>query len=347
MLPRRKTDAQAKPQSVLNVVLAVKRTHGRAGYSMMVSTSQLALVLNGAKRAYIMEHGPESLAPDRKEPYNPGVMAAVRGLALGTRIAGYSLDWTAVIFVVCWGAINLTREAGFRKAEVTVTDGAAFGLCSLSFASISWRIGGILYAAPTVAALNSLAEGDAVCVKPNVAKNDQHGEAYSSHPIWIPFVESVFSAATSLRDIELLFVVSPTARATTPLFPTSLRERAPLTGALLDKVHSALFTAALGPEKAKCFSVHSGRIELACRLLGAGAPPGLIQALVRWKSAESLAVYARINPDDYMKWIRRAAAADPSSVQSHNLPTIDWDLSALNAAGVAGAALTETMANRQ
>ena len=48
-----------------------------------------------------------------------------------------------------------------------------------------------------------------------------------------------------------------------------------------------------------------------------------------------------------MKWIRRAAAADPSSVQSHNLPTIDWDLSALNAAGIAGATLSETMANMQ
>jgi hypothetical protein len=278
-----------------------------------------------AKREYVARHGPEALLPERKEPYNDRVLAAVRNVAPGTAIAGRRLDWAADFFVAFWAALNLTRAAGMRKAEVTVATAADFSAATLSYASLVWRIKGVLIAAPTTEDIRRLTVGDAVAVKPGPSKADQHGEKFGSNPIWIPFGVDAYNAAKGLADLELLFRPRPQDRARTPLFSTSRAGREPLTAKQFDATHSALFVAALGREEAQHYSGHSGRIELACRLLAAGASPGLIQKLVRWRSAEALDAYARINPDEYTGWLQRAADADPSSVQARHLPTIDWD----------------------
>ncbi|KAJ1450563.1 hypothetical protein M885DRAFT_500005 [Pelagophyceae sp. CCMP2097] len=171
----------------------------------------------------------------------------------------------------------------------------------------------------------SEADAVAVAVKPGPSKAGQFGDLFGSMPIWLPFNDNIFNAANNLRNLELLHAVHPANRATTPLFPTSRAGRAPLTATQFDATHSALFIAALGRDEAAHFSGHSGRIELACRLLAAGAPPSIIQKLARWRSVESLDAHARINPDDYTDRLRRAATADPASVQARHLPTIDWD----------------------
>jgi hypothetical protein len=51
-----------------------------------------------------------------------------------------------------------------------------------------------------------------------------------------------------------------------------------------------------GEAKAALYSFHSFRIGFARSLLAEGCPPATIQALARWRSAESLAIYARTNP---------------------------------------------------
>ncbi|KAJ1447676.1 hypothetical protein M885DRAFT_575567, partial [Pelagophyceae sp. CCMP2097] len=230
MRPRRKTDAQAKPASVMAVVSAVRRRHKRLGHTM-ASTTQLGTALVGAKRAFVLRHGPEALQPERKEPYSQRVLAAVRGVKAGTAIAGRVLYWSDSYFIAWWAAVMLTREAGFRKAEVTVTAGDEFGPAALSYASIVWRIAGKLFAAPTAAQLMQLSEADAVAVKPGPSKADQFGDLFGSMPIWLPFNDNIFNAANNLRNLELLHwhAVHPANRATTPLFPTSRAGRAPLT----------------------------------------------------------------------------------------------------------------------
>jgi len=71
------------------------------------------------------------------------------------------------------------------------------------------------------------------------------------------------------------------------------------------------------------YSWHSFRIGLACSLLAMGASPDLIQAMCRWKSKESLIIYARLNAEEYGRWVMKAQAASISSVQTRNLPQVD------------------------
>ena len=48
----------------------------------------------------------------------------------------------------------------------------------------------------------------------------------------------------------------------------------------------------------------------------------MIQALVRWRTAASLKIYARINPRDYAARVRRMSQTDVDSTISAHLPSI-------------------------
>ena len=79
----------------------------------------------------------------------------------------------------------------------------------------------------------------------------------------------------------------------------------------------------MSKSEASRYSWHSFRIGLACALLAKGARPELTQALCRWKSPESLVIYARLNAEAYGDWVLSALSARISSVQTANLPPID------------------------
>ncbi len=58
-------------------------------------------------------------------------------------------------------------------------------------------------------------------------------------------------------------------------------------------------------------------------LLVAGASYDTIQARVRWRSVESVLIYARLNPSNYTGWVSRAMLQSASSTMTKNLPVID------------------------
>jgi hypothetical protein len=332
MKPRSNASPEARPASARQVIDSVRREHRRCGHSLVKST-QVSLAVDGLKRLYIRRHGPESLQPARMEPYNDSVIAAVLNLPAGALVAGRTLDWSCFFFTNWLAALALTRWCGFRKAEVAHAPNSdaedplsAFEPTNngLKFSSVVWRLRGVIYSVPPRQLLSDLQAGDAAGVSPSVAKNDQFKEVWGQFVIWLPFGSELGNAARQLRDLELLSRVPAAERARTPLLRADrTRPQEALTQAQFDTVHAALFQLALGPTRAKRYSGHSGRIELACRLLAAGASTEIIQALVRWRSAAAVRIYARMNDSAYMSWLQRAAAADVSSVQAANLPVID------------------------
>jgi len=72
-------------------------------------------------------------------------------------------------------------------------------------------------------------------------------------------------------------------------------------------------------------SFHSFRIGFACSLLAANCPYDMIQALARWRSDKSVAIYARLNPDDYASWVAKALRQQTTSSTTARLPVIDAD----------------------
>ena len=96
----------------------------------------------------------------------------------------------------------------------------------------------------------------------------------------------------------------------------------PLRHSTVDTFLEHLLRLHFGADAVK-YSFHSFRIGFACALLAAGCDPFTIQALARWRSVESLRIYARMNPDVYAGWITKAYAQRASSTSTANLPTID------------------------
>jgi len=71
---------------------------------------------------------------------------------------------------------------------------------------------------------------------------------------------------------------------------------------------------------ADLYSWHSFRIGLACSLRAAGAPDWVILALCRWRSSNSIPVYARINYAASAQWIDDAGRQQVGAIQVPNLP---------------------------
>ena len=64
------------------------------------------------------------------------------------------------------------------------------------------------------------------------------------------------------------------------------------------------------------------RVAVPARL-AAGCDVYTIQALARWRSPESIRIYARMNPDVYASWVTRSLQQRASSTSTANLPVID------------------------
>ena len=112
-------------------------------------------------------------------------------------------------------------------------------------------------------------------------------------------------------------------RAATPLISPDGTQ--PFKGAALAALFGHMLRHVVGPTKAKAYSFHSFRVFLACSLLASGATAPQIMALCRWQTEESLAIYARLNPDVYSNLLERSLRADISSVSTANLPTFSGE----------------------
>ena len=98
---------------------------------------------------------------------------------------------------------------------------------------------------------------------------------------------------------------------------------APASAGVASSVAASAEAAALGDERASKRSFHSCRVFAACCHKAHGEDDSVIQALCRWRSPESLRIYARINPRDYAARVRRMSSTTVDSTLAANLPTLD------------------------
>ena len=323
--PRSKADSEAKPDSFFNHLVSIRRFHRRCHRVIMVRPLSMAQILRSQVATYVKNNGWEALLPKRKEPISNAILVRLLEVEAGTMLGRTRLDWDSILFVNLSGMMCTTASGGFRKAEVTLPAGEVFDNLRLSRASLRWLIRGIMRLAPSVAELQALALGDYAVLVPPPSKADQFGVYFGSRPLWLPFVAGcVRNAAAALARIEIRMPVEPEARASTPLFVMDARFT-PFSASKADTLLKHLLEAIMSIEESMRYSWHSFRIGLACSLLAMGAPPALIQAMCRWKSAESLVIYARMNAESYGGWVIKASSALLSSVQTNNLPVIDDD----------------------
>jgi hypothetical protein len=329
MKPRRKADAAAKPQSALAILSSVRRMHAlRSPPTYMVKAPAISACLKSMLTDFVEEHGPEALMPHRKEPIANTLMNQILSVSNNTRLTARTrLDWGSLEYIGLKAAMCTAKQAGFRKAEATVkTQKTRVTQQKARRCGIRWRINGVTTADPSREQLESLREGDCAILTPPPSKADRFGLVWGMSPIYLPFRNTLSNAAKALRDMEIAMPCHGADRTTTFMFTTNA-EGAPLTESFATTSLTSLLTAVGGETLAGRHSFHSFRIALACELLASGASEATIQALCRWKSADSLRIYARLNPEDYITWIMHAASADATSVRIQSLPAIDEDRS--------------------
>jgi len=189
-----------------------------------------------------------------------------------------------------------------------------------------WRIDGTVHADPTPEQLLSIVPlRDGALLVPPRSKTDPVGLFFSPHPIHLTFNPAdPANAFSRLRNIELQFPLRGSSRKRHALF-FSDAALTPLTHYILDKYLALFLRLYLPAGEATVRSFHSFRIGLACCLRAARCPDAVIQALCRWRSPASLAIYACLNPSERAHYISAAMQVSAASVSTANLPDLDTD----------------------
>lgn len=191
--------------------------------------------------------------------------------------------------------------------------------------SLLWEIDGVLVVDPTPEMLQNLVPlRDKAVIKPPRSKADQDGTKFGAHPIYQIYNPSdAANAAAWLQRLELRYPRHGVQRRPTPLFFSEARSFTPMSHSTVDTYLNHLLRLNVPAAEVDNYSFHSLRIGFACALLAAGCPYDMIQALARWRSAESVKIYPRLNPSDYANWVSKALVQTTTSRTTARLPVID------------------------
>ena len=317
--------ALAKPGTLMGYLYAVKRhhnLHGRRFEAFLL----VKPVLRSITSQYAQRFGPEALLPVRSEPFSGPVIrrlleASNDNLALALRDFPV-LRHDSWFYHSVRGAIATSWRGGHRKGELVLKHDETFDNSHLSWASLFFIIKGIIHRYPSLQLLASMSVGDYVGLLPGPCKNDPWGIYFGAHPVYYSFnPNDPTSSGVLLRDMARVCRPESSRLRSTPLFTTDPTFR-PMRHRHLEVVLFSLLRVFLSASEVTKYSWHSFRIGLACSLLAAGASDAIIMALCRWRSVSSLRIYARLNADDYTRFIDDASELNLTSVQGPNLTAI-------------------------
>jgi hypothetical protein len=322
--PRAKASPAAKPQSLFNNLLAVRRVHQRLNIEFRVCKGA-GLTLKAQIRRFVLENGPEALMPARKEPLDANSLRRILRVEPGTRIGRRLLDWNNYFFISYKAMLCTGLAAAFRKAELCLPDGATFALGQLSMASVSWVIRGVSVSSTARDRLANLTVGDFCVIKPPICKNDPFALHFGTKPIWLPVNDDPINAARAIAAMVLADETPTHCPERTPLFRTSSGAGDAIRHGEADATFRDLIAAAFTSADPSRWSLHSLRIGAACALLAARASHALIQAVCRWRSTKSVDIYARLGPTDYARFVRTIEQQSVDAVTTQRVHEIRLD----------------------
>ena len=313
------------PASALAVLRGIRRLHIDRGITPVPLTLATRR-LKGLMRSYAEWIGPENCLPARKAPLNRKIILAILGVPTGSPILnkGEKWAWDTAYGISCRALVHTLAQTGFRKAEVALPAGTKHGKMHISFANLTWRIGGQETASPSSIQLHGLRRGDFAVIRPPPSKPDPLSLHWGNSLIWIEYEpEAPINAARALAHWELHAGVAPGSRRETPLFcgtegvGSALRQKA-----LDEFFHGALrwILPKEGERKPTDYSIHSFRSYLASALMATGRSDAEIQIALRWASTEALRIYKVTNAEQYARWLHEAESAELTGMRAIQLP---------------------------
>ena len=315
--PKSKDRSMVKPGSALAYPLAIIRVFGRWGIRMP-GFRFLSKALDGFKRRYLAFHGPDSLAPRRAENMKFAMVLRMHRIPCDGSVKVGKLQWNdsnhdifmsrRLNLVLIFTAFRLGEIVGNRSEEIMY----------LTFASLVWRINGIMVRSPTAEQLRSLRPGrDQALLFPPRSKADQMGEMHCPFPVTLTYQLTELNPTAALRDVELRVGQHVSDRAATPLFGDAAGQV--YTHHILLALLRGMLTHCYGAAIALTYSFHSYRSGLATALHAAGVDDAMIQLICRWMCPESLHVYRRMGTREHERLINLASSMNVDAIQSGNV----------------------------
>jgi hypothetical protein len=322
-VPRSKKDTVAKPMSIYQNYLALRRVF-RARDVELPDSGSVRETLRGLLKRFIRRFGIDQLRPKRVEPVTPDIIRKVLAFVRkgGSTVKGHlweMQEWVCFI-VTAWMVVNLS--AGTRKGESTKLPGDVDHNDWFSRSSVTFEMAGRKYVDPPEAVLRMMKEGDYVYLAPKGSKCDQWGTCHGTEPIVLPFHEDDLNAARWLRDIELRWPAHGQQRTSMALFGD--RSGEPFTDSVFAGLVMGTLDQVIGAARAKLLSTHSWRVWLASSLRMCDASDARIQAFGRWLNPDSLKIYARISKQEYAEWVDKLMSVRRiDTARTTSLPVMD------------------------
>ena len=322
-MPARGHRPQALPSSAANVVRGVRRIHQKHVPRIdMVPFAAVADVLKGMNTQYLHTHQYQMMLRKRAEPWRRHHLHRLLklriqlGTPIGRRHIAYDIFWLSY-----FAMIETMASTGSRKSEMAV-EGLWKAACHLSRGSLLWCIAGVEVRSPTPQQLRQLTEDDYAILCPPPSKTDAFGVIWGDKPMYLPVrFTSAYCAALRLSELELLYPVAETDRLQVPLF--CQEPNVPMTFSILERVLKDIKDLIMPEvEDKSVFTYHSFRVLLATQLGCAKRSGPEIQAMCRWQSPASLAIYVRMQPREAIRLLDEAQNAVISSYSTVNLPPI-------------------------
>ena len=288
----------------------------------MVRISAIAKMFKALNSEYKALYGVRDMIKKQREPFkrwHVRKLLTFRSFKAGKKqwLQG-SLTGDSVMAMIATQA-----NTAMRKSEVTLPEAfTQWNKSLINWGSVKWKIGGKYYPELTLELYMALGKGDYLILTPPPAKADPFCKVWGGRPIYIRYdPEGGVNAAYWIAELEHRHPVLLKDREDTPLFRDE--KGAAIKASWWSKTLHQMLTTFMNEAEAKRYSTHSFRIYLACAAYESKAKPEEIQALCRWRSAESLRTYVRWSEHVYADMVEAAMAVEIDPLHTTNLPHLD------------------------
>jgi integrase len=301
--------AQGKPQSALNAVYGYRRALSMCS-CQLVDMRMISSILKGLNAQFKATWGKDALVPEHRRAFSLAQLRAMVRLLDTRAIFSWSDDMhvalrSAYLYGLHTGArLNeMVNPASYkRRSEIEMIDG-----------------GQVIPATPENIARFS--NGMLLRIRPDCSKADRFNISWGNREMHFAMDDTnVLNFPAAWKRFELQFPCALAERASLAAFSPH-GSRSPFAEHELRSAFILLMVTAFGATVAAVHSWHALRITLACALLAGGQCDGTIQAVCRWKSIDSLRVYAEMTASTYASTAALVTTTDASKYATSTLPT--------------------------
>ena len=302
---------QAMPDSPMNAMYAYRRVLRDCG--RYLAPLHLALAqLRALRQQYIATWGTQSLVPAKHRPIADShiaqILAGLANCVVKTWTATRHAAWTVLVLY--------ELVTGTRNDEVAGEDTR---LQRDNFVPV---INGVEHA-PTTGNWKRLRNGDYIKGKSAPSKCDRTNALWGSRDMWFLVDDSnPRNFAAAWIQWETTHPCPEAQRSMWPAFSPS-GDNKPFTTDMIHRDFKIIIGVACD-EGAKDARFHDFRATLATKLVNDEQPDAVVQALLRWKTPDSIRVYAEMAPSKYAALVEKTTITRaPSLAATRDIPEIE------------------------